>query len=71
MVTQDVPRSEKLFTGGDINGHIGVVSDRYDSAHGGYDFGERNIGGVYLLGFAVAYDLMVVNSFLRRRRTTW
>jgi len=30
MVIQDVPRSEKLFIGGDFNGHIGVDSVRYD-----------------------------------------
>ena len=71
MVIQDVTRSEKLFIGEDCNGHIGVDSDGYNTAHGGFGFGERNNGGVSVLDFAVAYDLFVENSFLRRKRTTW
>jgi len=67
MIIQDVPQSEKFFIGGDFNGHIGVHSDGYDSAHGGFGFGERNIGGVYLLDFAVAFDLPVINSFFKKK----
>ena len=72
MVIQDVPRSEKLFIGGDFNGHIGAKVDRYDSAHAGFRFGERNNGGVSIQDFAVAYGMLMVNSFfLKKRRTTW
>ena len=49
MIIQDVPRSEKPFIGGDFNGHIGEGSDEYDSAHGGFGYGERNNGGVSIL----------------------
>ena len=63
---QDVPRSEKLFIKGDFNGHIGVDSDRYDTVHGGFGFGERNNGGVPVLDFAVAYELLVVNSYFKK-----
>ena len=70
MAIQDVPRSEKIFIGGDFNGHIGVDIEGYDTAHGGFGFGKRNNGGVSVLDFAVAYELLVVNFFSRRRRTT-
>jgi len=66
MTIQEIPRSERLFIGGDFNGHIGVDSDGYDMAHGGFSFGERNNIGVSVLDFAVAYDLLVVNSFFRK-----
>ena len=66
MVIQDVPRSKKFFIRGDFNGHIGVDSDRYDAAHGGYSYEERN-NGVFILNFAVAYDLLVVNSYFKKK----
>ena len=62
MVIQEMPRIEKLFIGGDFNGHIDVHSAGYDTAHGGFGFGEKNNGGVSVLDFAVAYELLVVNS---------
>ena len=66
MVIQEIPRSEKLFIEGDFNGHIGVDAGRYVTAHGGFGFGERNNEGVSMLDFAVAYDLLVVNSFFKK-----
>ena len=41
MVIQEIPRSEKLFTGEDFNGHIGVDADGYDTAHGGCGLGRE------------------------------
>jgi len=67
LVIQDVPRSEKLFIGGDFNGHIGVDSDGYDTVHGDIGFEERNNGGVSVLDFAVAYELLVVNSYFKKK----
>ena len=34
-VLQSVPRHEKLFLGGDFNGHIGERADGYVRTHGG------------------------------------
>ena len=45
MIIQDIPRSEKLFIGGDFNGHIGTESVGYDAVHGGFGYRERNSGG--------------------------
>ena len=63
MVIQDLAPSKKLFIGGDFNGHIGVKAGGYDTTHGGFGYGERNYGGVFILDFAVAYELLVVSSF--------
>ena len=41
-------------------------SDGYDTAHGGYGFGERNSGGVSILDFVVVYDLLMVNSYFKK-----
>ena len=67
MVIQDIPRSKKLFIGGDFNGHIGVDADRYDMAHGGFGYGKKNNGGISVLDFAVAYELLAVNSLFKKK----
>ena len=48
-------------------GHIGGDSSGYKSAHGGFGFGVRNSGGVVVMDFAIAYDLLVVNSLFKKR----
>ncbi|XP_070039086.1 uncharacterized protein [Nicotiana tomentosiformis] len=64
-----VPPIEKLFIGGDFNGHIGSTTDGYGKVHGGFGFGERNGGGTSLLDFAKAFGLVIVNSnFPKRER---
>jgi len=66
-VVQSVPLNEKLFIRGDFNGHIGDKTDGYDIMHGGFGFRERNSGGVTILDFAVAFDLMIVNSIFKKK----
>jgi len=67
LVIQYVARTEKLFIGGDLNGHIIVEAGGYDMIHGGFDYRERNNGGVSVLDFAVAYKLLVVNFFFKKK----
>lgn len=67
MIVHGVPQSEKLFIGGDFNDHIGGDSSGYESAHRGFGFGVRNSGGVVVLDFAIAYDLLVINSLFKKR----
>ena len=66
-VTHEIPRSEKLFIGGDFSGHIGTEAAGYDGIHGGLGFGERNAGVVSVLDFAVVFDLLVANSFFKKK----
>ena len=35
--------------------------------HGGFGYGERNSEGVSILDFIVAYNLMIVNSHLKKK----
>jgi len=44
-VIQGVPQNEKIFIGGDFNGHIGDKAEGYSMTHGGFGYGERNSGG--------------------------
>jgi hypothetical protein len=40
-----VPISEKLFIGGDLNGHVGSTRAGFDEVHGGFGYGSRNQEG--------------------------
>ena len=66
-VLQSIPQHEKLFVGGDFNGHIGEKTDGYVRMHGGFKFGDRNSEGVELLDFAIAFDLTIGNSLFKKR----
>jgi hypothetical protein len=61
-----VPTNEKLFIGGDLNGHVGSTNVGYELAHGGFGYGSRN-QGEGILDFAVAYNLVIANTFFRKR----
>nr|XP_018622438.1 uncharacterized protein LOC108943148 [Nicotiana tomentosiformis] len=41
-VMRGTPTTEKLFIGGDFNGHIGTCAGGYGEVHSGFDFGDRN-----------------------------
>ncbi|XP_070032982.1 uncharacterized protein [Nicotiana tomentosiformis] len=63
-----IPHIEKLFIGGDFNGHIGATSGGYGDVHGGFGFGDKNGGGTSLLDFARASDLVIANSSFPKKR---
>ena len=42
-----VPSSEKLFIGGDLNGHVGTTSADFEAVHEGFGYGDRNHEGKF------------------------
>nr|GEV31322.1 craniofacial development protein 2-like [Tanacetum cinerariifolium] len=58
---------QRVFKGGDLNGHIGAAVEGYSGVHGGFGYGVRNEEGRSILDFATAHDLVVVNSFFKKR----
>ena len=66
-LVSSVPISEKLFIGGDLNGHVGSTRVGFDGVHGGFGYGSRNQEGEGILNFALAYDLFVTNTLFRKR----
>jgi len=69
FLVRNIPISEKLCIGGDFNSHVGEESGGFARIHGGFGFGTRNQEGEDFLNFAVAYDLMVANTFFRKRES--
>jgi hypothetical protein len=66
-LVSSAPISEKLFIGGDLNGHVGSTRVGFDGVHGGFGYGSRNQEGEGILNFALAYDLFVTNTLFRKR----
>jgi hypothetical protein len=66
-LVSSVPISEKLFIGGDLNGHVGSTRVGFNGVHEGSKYGSRNQEGEGVLNFALAYDLIVVNTLFRKR----
>ncbi|XP_019235616.1 PREDICTED: craniofacial development protein 2-like [Nicotiana attenuata] len=66
-IMRSIPPTERLFIGGDFNGHIGSSAGGYTEVHGGFGFGERNGGGTSLLDFAKAFELVIANSSFPKR----
>ena len=62
-----VPSSEKLFIGGDLNGHVGILSAGFEAVHGGFRYGSRKQKGEKVLDFAIVFYLMIANTFFRKR----
>ena len=66
---QGIPNEENIFIGGDLNGHIGRDSQGYEKIHGGFGYGTRNEEGKSILDFALAYDLILVNTHFIKRES--
>jgi hypothetical protein len=66
-----VPSSEKLFIGGDLKGHVDTIRGGFERVHGGFGYDEHNQEGEDILNFAIAYDLMVANTFFRKKKITF
>ena len=64
-----VPSSEKLFRGGDLNEHVGTTSAGFKTVHRGFGYSSRNQEGEEVLDFAVAFDLMIANTFFRKKES--
>ena len=68
-LTTTISSTEALFICGDLNGHIGASASGFEGVHGGQAFGSRNIEGDRILEFATACDLVVTNSFFKKRES--
>jgi hypothetical protein len=68
-MVRGVPSSEKLFIGGDLNGHVGTIRGGFKRVHGSFGYDEQNQEGEDILNFSIAYDIMVANTFFRKKKS--
>jgi hypothetical protein len=68
-MVRGVPSSKKLFIRGDLNGHVGTARGGFEMVHWGFGYDEQNQEGEEILNFDIAYDLMVANTFFRKKKS--
>jgi hypothetical protein len=66
-LVSSVPISEKLFLGGDPNGHVGSTRVGFEWVHRSFRYESRNQKWEGILNFTLAYDLIVLNTLFRKR----
>ena len=66
MEIQAIPQEERVFLGGDLNGHIGAERRFNHRVHGGWGMGELNEEGERFIDCASANDMAIVNTFFQK-----
>ena len=59
-------KEEVVVFGGDLNGHVGRISDGYEGVHGGCGVGERNVEGERILEFGDAMEMIVCGTQFKK-----
>ena len=60
-------RRKYIYIEEDFNGHVDKKKDNYETVYGGYGFRDKNKAGMCILDFAVAYDLIIANTYFKKR----
>ena len=68
-LVRSAPPEDKIIVGGDFNAHIGRDRIGHRRTMGRHGFGSRNEDGEKLLEFAGSLDLVVLNTFFRKRES--
>ena len=66
-ILRQILGQEDMWTGADLNGHVGGTRTGFEREHGGNSWGDRHAEGEEILQFAQAYDLGVVNTFFQKK----
>jgi hypothetical protein len=66
-LVSSVPISEKLFIGGDLNGHVGSIKACFDGVHEGFMYESRNQEEEGMSNFTLTYDLIIANTIFKKR----
>ena len=62
-VIHDIPKEDLLMVAGDMNCHIGSMSDGFEDVMGCFSFGVRNQEGENMLRLCQEHNLRVMNSY--------
>ena len=64
---RNIPNSEAVIIGGDLNCHVGETANGFEDVHGGKGFGVRNSEGERLLEMAEGLDLFIANTNFQKK----
>ncbi|XP_063615696.1 craniofacial development protein 2-like [Penaeus indicus] len=62
-----IPRTERVWIGADLNGHVGGGAQGYGDNIGKFGFGTRNEEGQTILDFVAANNLAVTNTYFKKK----
>ena len=62
-----INENDMVIIGGDLNGHVGRGANGYEGVHGGCGYGVRNVEGERILEMGSALDLVVCNTWFKKR----
>ena len=63
-----IPESEVLLIGGDVNSHIGSDNVGYEAVIGRYGYGTKNNEGETVMGICQNHGLRILNTLFPERR---
>ena len=63
----DLREDKHVVVAGDMNGHVGRDAEGFEDVHGGEGYGSRNRDGVRVLEFCEAKDMVIGNTWFRKR----
>ena len=65
---RDIPDTDKLWVGGDFNGHCGRNNSRKEETirKYGYGVGESNEAGDHFVTFAMGHNTRAVNTYFEK-----
>ena len=66
---RNIKPEEEIIIGAYLNGHVGRDRSGFEQEHGGHSFGDRNEEGEDVLRLAQAYNLGLVNTFSRNKKS--
>ena len=61
-----IPQSEVLLVGGDVNSHIGSDNAGYEEVMGHYGYGNKNNEGETVLGICQNHGLRILNTYFEK-----
>ena len=61
-----IPVSEVILVGGDVNGHIGDENIGYEEVMGSYGYGTRNDEGETVLDICKFHRLRILNTYFKK-----
>ena len=64
----EVPLSEGVLLGGDLNGHVGSERSGFEDVLGPFGIGERNREGETILEFCQSQGLKIINTVFKKSR---
>ena len=60
--------NQEVTVGGDMNGHVGHIANRFHEAHGNFGYDTRN-AGERILEFAEAMGYVVTSTLFKKRQS--